>query len=167
RPALSFAGPCARERTPRRRRAGPRRLWFRPGIPTGGTSRTRPALHLVVHLHRRLLRRAPRPRALLRQRSRPPPDQALVLVALPEGAGAVKRRVQTATERDLAGIAAKKERDAAAPEVAFDDITGQYAHDPVTLSQMRARRSTAERLAHMERKYDALVKQLVESKTQV
>lgn len=88
-------------------------------------------------------------------------------MALSEGAGAVRRRAQTSTERDLAGIAAKKEREAAAPEVAFDDITGQYAHDPVTLSQMRARRSTAERLAHMERKYDALVKQLVESKTRV
>lgn len=62
------------------------------------------------------------------------------------------RRHQTSTERDIAGIRAKQEREAA-PDYECDDITGQYVGEE--LAQMRSsRRSTHQRIAILERKRD-------------
>ena len=83
-----------------------------------------------------------------------------------EGAGAVKRRAQTATERDLEGLAAKREREAVCEPVA-DDITERLAHDPEALQTARSKRKTAERLARLEDKYDQLVHAVLTSRTKI
>lgn len=80
-------------------------------------------------------------------------------------------RAQTATQRDLDGLAAKRKREAerataaaAVPEfVPGDgDITQQYGGDELELARRRAElRSTDERIAHLEMKNDVLQAQLL------
>lgn len=79
----------------------------------------------------------------------------------------MKRRAQTATERDLEGLAEKRRREAA-PEHVEEDITGAYSHDPELLQQKRReRRTTGERLEHLEIKYDRLVRNVIASRTKI
>lgn len=72
------------------------------------------------------------------------------------------KRQQTQTERDLEGLAARRERVRSAPfgvPVDFDDdITGN--HEGEDLARLRAQRATPERLAHLESKYDRLGEQV-------
>jgi hypothetical protein len=56
----------------------------------------------------------------------------------------------------------------AVPEPVEEDLTGQYAHDPVKLAAARRdRRSTGQRLAHLEEKYDRLVHAALQSRTKI
>ncbi len=65
-----------------------------------------------------------------------------------------KRRHQGADTRDLAGIAARRTRDAAVPESFEDEVTGAHAGDD--LKRLRARRPTDQRLERLEDKHDEL-----------
>lgn len=78
----------------------------------------------------------------------------------------MKRRAQTSTERDLEGLAAKRAREAT-PEYVSEDITGAYSHDPVLLQKYRSKRTTGERLEHLEIKYDRLVTNVINSRTKI
>ena len=78
----------------------------------------------------------------------------------------MKRRHQTSTERDMAGLAARKERDAAVPEFVCEDITGSYTGDEL-VNARRTRRSTEQRVEHLENKYDRLVHQVLRSRTRI
>lgn len=77
------------------------------------------------------------------------------------------QRHQTATERDLEGMAARRdrerEREAAAregvPHIVTDDVTGQYTGDE--LKEHRAKRPTDQRVAHLEIKHDTLAATVV------
>jgi uncharacterized coiled-coil protein SlyX len=67
------------------------------------------------------------------------------------------RRQQSQTERDLAGIAARRERNRASPargvpEFTTDELTGNYQGED--LARMRARRPTPNRLERLEKKQD-------------
>lgn len=65
------------------------------------------------------------------------------------------KRQQTQTERDLDGLAARRERARSAPfgvPVTFDEVTGNYEGEE--LAQMRARRPTDMRLRILEQKQD-------------
>lgn len=53
------------------------------------------------------------------------------------------KRMQTATERDLAGAAERKRRDAAAPEYVCEDVTGQHDLSEGELLQAREERAAA------------------------
>jgi uncharacterized coiled-coil protein SlyX len=64
----------------------------------------------------------------------------------------MKRRSQTSTERDIAGIQARKSRDEAAPDFVCEDVTGKY--EGAELERIRSRRPTPERLRILERKQD-------------
>lgn len=55
----------------------------------------------------------------------------------------------------------------AAPEFICEDITAQYSSDPTQLRTMRRRRTTAERLEHLEEKYDRLVRATLDSRTKI
>jgi hypothetical protein len=74
-------------------------------------------------------------------------------------------RHQTQTERDLAGMAAKKERERedSSPEYVEedDDYTGKFSTDPEKLSRLRSNRPTPERISKLERKNDLLVEELI------
>jgi uncharacterized coiled-coil protein SlyX len=64
----------------------------------------------------------------------------------------MKRRSQTSTERDMAGIAARKSRDESAPDFVAEECTGKY--EGAELERIRSRRPTPERLRILERKQD-------------
>ncbi len=72
------------------------------------------------------------------------------------------RRHQSQTERDFAGIAARRDRARALPHgvplpvFEEDDLTGQYEGED--LERARARRPTHKRIGHIEKKQDGLVK---------
>jgi hypothetical protein len=54
------------------------------------------------------------------------------------------------------------------PEFVSEDITSQYAHDPQKLAEARrTHRSTGQRLAHLEEKYDRLVHAALQSRTKI
>lgn len=86
----------------------------------------------------------------------------------------MKRRAQTSTERDLEGLAARKQRESA-PEHIEEDITHKYSHDPALLQQKRRTgRTTEERVEHLELKlddvqlrYDRLVSNVLASRTKI
>lgn len=63
------------------------------------------------------------------------------------------KRHQSQTERDIAGFAARKERDAAPVEIPME-ITENYTGDQ--LKEMRAKRPTDERIGRLEEKHDKL-----------
>lgn len=69
------------------------------------------------------------------------------------------KRFQSQTERDVAGFAARQERDAA-PEQVDEDVTGQYSGE--VLRVMRARRGTHERIGRLEEKHDKLADEVGE-----
>lgn len=84
-----------------------------------------------------------------------------------------KRRAQTSTERDLDGMAAKKEREAAPSEIE-DESSAACSHDPDLLRQYRSKRSTQKRLEILETKhdelqsrYDRLVNNVLASRTKI
>jgi hypothetical protein len=56
---------------------------------------------------------------------------------------------------------------AGVPAFVCDDPTGVYSNDPEKLRAARSRRTTAERLAHLEDKYDRLVRQVLSSRTKI
>lgn len=61
------------------------------------------------------------------------------------------KRHQTATERDLAGIAARKERDAAAPDFVAEECTDRLEGDELHEARVdRAKRDPAGRIAKLE-----------------
>lgn len=62
------------------------------------------------------------------------------------------KRHQSQTERDLAGIAARKERDAAPVEFASEEDS--MAHDVDERKVLRSKRDTKERLEKLEDKHD-------------
>jgi predicted transcriptional regulator len=66
------------------------------------------------------------------------------------------KRLQSQSERDIAGLAARRvrERIGAVPEFVAEEVTGQYQGEE--LAQMRARRPTDQRIARVEEKFDAL-----------
>lgn len=64
------------------------------------------------------------------------------------------RRLQTSTERDLEGVAQRRARESTPIVSVPDEITGQYEGEE--LAAARARRPTAERVARLEVKHDAL-----------
>jgi hypothetical protein len=76
------------------------------------------------------------------------------------------RRLQTATERELASAAARRER-AQSPAVEFvcDDVTGQYEGEE--LQRMRAQRKPDDRIGRLEEKHDSLVKVVTETRVEV
>lgn len=67
------------------------------------------------------------------------------------------KRLQSQTERDIAGMAARRERHRSSPlgvpEFHSEDVTGQYEGED--LAQARARRPTPERLERLEKGRDA------------
>lgn len=65
-----------------------------------------------------------------------------------------KPRMQSQTERDLAGLQARKERDAAPLVEVSGEITGKYDGDE--LVQMRGKRATEERIERLEAKHDTV-----------
>jgi hypothetical protein len=75
-----------------------------------------------------------------------------------------KPRQQSQTDRDMAGIAARRERErqriaalgVPVPVPEFGDITGQY--EGVDLARARAKRPTEDRLGRLETKHDDLAK---------
>lgn len=72
------------------------------------------------------------------------------------------RRHQTATERDVEGIEARRERDQAIPAFVEDEVTGQYQGDE--LKAMRSKRPTNQRLSRLEQKHDDLSRDVSEIK---
>lgn len=62
------------------------------------------------------------------------------------------KRHQSQTERDLAGLAARKERDAEVAEFVCDDLTDRYEGEE--LKRMRADRPVEKRLEKLEEKDD-------------
>lgn len=79
-----------------------------------------------------------------------------------------KPRMQSQTERDLAGIQARKERESqsAAPTVEISgEITGNYT-GPELLA-MRSKRGTDERIGRLEEKHDTLVETVTEVRLDV
>jgi hypothetical protein len=84
--------------------------------------------------------------------------------------GPVFRRARSQHDRD---VLVRKDTPAkgiptdATPEFICDDPTGVYSSDPDKLRAARARRSTAERLEHLEAKYDALVHKTIDSRTKI
>jgi hypothetical protein len=76
------------------------------------------------------------------------------------------KRHQTQTERDLSGLAARRDRDAATPEFVCEDLTGRFRGEELKRVR-RERRSTAARLEHLEDKYDRLVRSVVASRTKI
>lgn len=68
------------------------------------------------------------------------------------------KRLQSQTERDLAGIAARRERHAApaqgVPEFEVEEFTGRYEGEE--LAAMRKKRPTDERIGRLEEKHDSL-----------
>lgn len=68
--------------------------------------------------------------------------------------------MQTQTERDVEGIAAKRAREAAAPEYVCEDITSKYEGEELRQAR-RSKRSTDERLEHLEDKNDKLLAMLI------
>lgn len=73
--------------------------------------------------------------------------------------------MQSQTERDLAGLQARKERDAAPTVEISGEITGRYDGDE--LLQMRSKRPTDERIAKLEAKHDTLVETVTEVRLDV
>jgi outer membrane murein-binding lipoprotein Lpp len=71
-----------------------------------------------------------------------------------------KQRMQSQTERDHEGFAAKKERESAVPEVRFpeEEITGKLQGEE--LAQARERRPTDERIGRLEQKHDQLASEV-------
>ncbi len=63
-------------------------------------------------------------------------------------------RIQSSTDRDIHGIAAKKEREAAPEEFANEEDS--MAHDVPVRKEIRAKRDTKERLGKVEEKQDKL-----------
>lgn len=68
----------------------------------------------------------------------------------------MKRRSQSATERDLGGQAARRAREAAAPEFVDEEATGRY--EGPDLQRIRERRPTPQRIARVEVRVDTLEK---------
>jgi len=68
--------------------------------------------------------------------------------------------MQSQTERDTEGFAAKKERESAVPEVRFpeEEITGRLQGEE--LAQARERRPTDERIGRLEQKHDQLANEV-------
>ena len=62
--------------------------------------------------------------------------------------------MQTATERDLAGIAARRERESAVPEQVFDSETGRCEGEE--LRRIREARSPERRFERIEERLDSL-----------
>ena len=73
-------------------------------------------------------------------------------------------RLQTATDRDLSGIAARKERESV-PVECEEDVTGRYEGDE--LRSMRSRRSSEERISRLEGKHDGLAATVGETRIDV
>lgn len=73
--------------------------------------------------------------------------------------------MQSQSERDFDGLAAKKEREAI-PEERFDDpVTGNYEGEE--LRAMREKRPPADRISRLEEKHDELVKEVTETRLEV
>ena len=64
--------------------------------------------------------------------------------------------MQSQDERDAEGIAARRERDAVAKELISDEVTGRYEGEE--LDEKRAERGDTERIVRLEKKHDALKK---------
>jgi hypothetical protein len=73
-------------------------------------------------------------------------------------------RMQSQTERDMAGMAAKREREAAPFEVE-PEITGNY--DGAELDEMRRKRPTDERIGRLEQKHDSLVRTVTDFRVDI
>jgi hypothetical protein len=72
------------------------------------------------------------------------------------------KRHQSQTERDIAGLAAKREREAA-PAFIEEELTGQYEGEE--LAEMRAtRRPMPTRISRLEQKHDDLAKSVGETR---
>lgn len=67
-----------------------------------------------------------------------------------------KPRHQSQTERDLEGMAARRERESASPPYVFDDLTGRYQGEE--LREQRSKRPTDKRVERLEEKHDSLDK---------
>lgn len=65
-------------------------------------------------------------------------------------------RTQSQTDRDMEGLAARREREAAIKEESFDDITGRYEGEE--LEERRRSRPPDERFSRLEKKHDELKK---------
>ncbi|HEY1813026.1 MAG TPA: hypothetical protein VGG74_11835 [Kofleriaceae bacterium] len=74
------------------------------------------------------------------------------------------RRFQTQTERDLEGMAHRRDRDAAPLDVDFDeDVTAKFKlQGPKALAEARDERPEDERIAILERKNDKLRDHILE-----
>jgi hypothetical protein len=75
------------------------------------------------------------------------------------------RRSQSATERDLEGIRARKERDNGVPAEVWDEYTDRYEGEE--LKSLRATRSHDDRLTRLEDKHDSLVSTVTETRVLV
>lgn len=65
------------------------------------------------------------------------------------------KRHQSQTDRDLAGIAAKKEREAVVEDFVIEESSQAY-DDPDARKAFRAKRQTNERISRLEEKHDEL-----------
>lgn len=76
-----------------------------------------------------------------------------------------RRRMQSQTERDAEGLAAKRERESSSHESAVPDpfdaeeITGRLAGDE--LAEARAQRPSNDRIGRLEEKHDALADEVI------
>ncbi len=71
---------------------------------------------------------------------------------------APQRRLQSQTERDVSGMAAKRERDSRevrAVEHIEEEVTGNHEGDE--LREIRSRRAPSQRMEHLEDRVDAIV----------
>jgi hypothetical protein len=88
----------------------------------------------------------------------------------PLGKLPILRRAQSQTDRDLAGIAARREREAlarATPEFvpADEDLTGNYKGE--ALRQLRSQRDPEERIGHLEERVDGVIATIAEWRAEV
>lgn len=81
-------------------------------------------------------------------------------------------RHQTHTERDFEGLAARRERESAAParDVDLEDLTDRHAAaeiDEDELAELRALREPDDRLGKLERKHDKLEATVTETRVDI
>jgi hypothetical protein len=81
--------------------------------------------------------------------------------------GRKPRRLQSQTERDLDGAAARREREGVPVETWDEDCTGKHADDPDALRAARSKRPTDERIGHVEERVDGVVQAFGEMRAEV
>jgi hypothetical protein len=83
----------------------------------------------------------------------------------PKLAATPARRVQSQTERDASGLAARREREGRVMALADEEVTGNHQGDE--LRALRSRRPTPQRIAHIEERVDGVITTISEWRGEV